>query len=144
MSSRGSALALSSTWGNNPPRQQRTPLPPPLPFGAGPPVAVPASSATPCPAALCKASARPAAQPLRFSLAFGNDAGYPGFIGNPATYGLMYNVGAVPSAVLAPTVPVALYFTYQLMFAIVTPAIIVGAIAERWVPTVVIIIMSSG
>lgn len=31
---------------------------------------------------------------IGFSIAFGEDAGDAGIIGNPATYGLMYNVGS--------------------------------------------------
>ena len=69
---------------------------------------------------------------FRFSLSFAPDApGIPGLIGNPATYGLMYNVGVQPDPNLGPTIPVALTFLNVLMCAIVTPSIIIGAIAER-------------
>lgn len=66
-----------------------------------------------------------------FSLAFGESAGPPGFIGNPATYGLWRDVGAAPNAALAPTIPLALFATFQLVFAVITPSLIIGAIAER-------------
>lgn len=49
------------------------------------------------------------------------------------TYGLMYNVGANPDPDLAPTIPVSLYFLFQLVFAICTPALIIGSVADRWV-----------
>ncbi|GAC1363359.1 MAG: ammonium transporter [Actinomycetota bacterium] len=45
-------------------------------------------------------------------------------------YLFLTNVGAAPSA-LAPTIPHTVYMTYQLMFAIITPALITGAVAER-------------
>eukprot|EP00877_Chromochloris_zofingiensis_P008504 jgi/Chrzof1/3907/Cz13g12260.t1 len=66
-----------------------------------------------------------------FSLAFGDDAGYPGFIGNPATYGLYRNVGALPNPAFAATIPFSIYSVFQLMFAIITPSLIVGSFAER-------------
>ena len=69
--------------------------------------------------------------PSRFSLSFGEDAGYPGFIGNPATYGLFKNVGAAPVADFAASIPLVLFSLFQLMFAVITPALIIGAIAER-------------
>lgn len=68
---------------------------------------------------------------IGFSLAFGDDGFYPGFIGTPATYGLMYNVGGTPSPVLAGTIPLSVYFVFQCMFAVITPAIIIGSIADR-------------
>ena len=67
-----------------------------------------------------QAPARPAvALPShRFSLAFGPDAGPPGIIGNPASYSLMRNVGAAPSADLGIlNLPLILFCMYQLMFA---------------------------
>ncbi|HEU5003482.1 MAG TPA: ammonium transporter [Actinomycetota bacterium] len=54
--------------------------------------------------------------------------------GNRVLGGLKYlfltNVGATPSR-LAPTIPHTVYMTYQMMFAIITPALIIGAVAER-------------
>lgn len=67
----------------------------------------------------------------RFSLSFGADAGYPGFIGKPETYGLFHNVGAAPEPSLAPTIPLTVFALYQLMFAIITPTLIIGSFAER-------------
>mmetsp|Transcript_30479 Transcript_30479/g.62821 ORF Transcript_30479/g.62821 Transcript_30479/m.62821 type:complete len:486 (-) Transcript_30479:330-1787(-) len=64
-----------------------------------------------------------------FTLAFGEDAGFPGIIGKPMSYGLMYNVGAVPYGGLS--ISTSTFFIFQGMFAIITPAIIVGAIADR-------------
>eukprot|EP00877_Chromochloris_zofingiensis_P007883 jgi/Chrzof1/3348/Cz12g21220.t1 len=66
-----------------------------------------------------------------FSLSFGADAGYPGFIGKPETYGLFHNVGAAPEPSLAPTIPLTVFALYQLMFAIITPTLIIGSFAER-------------
>ena len=64
-----------------------------------------------------------------FSLAFGDDIG--GFIGNPSTFFMMK--GMVGNAVwpLAPTIPLILYAMFQLKFAVITPALITGAFAER-------------
>ena len=62
-----------------------------------------------------------------YSLAFGPDASH--VIGNLAWFGL-HDVGAKPSA-YAPTVPATAYMAFQLMFAIITPALIAGAFAER-------------
>ena len=64
-----------------------------------------------------------------FSLAFGDDIG--GFIGNPSTFFMMR--GMVGNAVwpLAPTIPLVLFAMFQLKFAVITPALITGAFAER-------------
>jgi Amt family ammonium transporter len=64
---------------------------------------------------------------IGYSLAFGPDKG--GMIGGLDFVGLRH-VGAVPSA-YAPTVPATAFMVYQLMFAIITPALIAGAFAER-------------
>jgi Amt family ammonium transporter len=45
-------------------------------------------------------------------------------------YLFLANVGAAPSR-LAPTIPHTVYMTFQMMFAIITPALIIGAVAER-------------
>src|SRR5512136_2266632 len=63
-----------------------------------------------------------------YSLAFGPDAG--GFIGNLSYFGLN-NVGMEPSSVYATTVPHLLFMAYQGMFAIITVALITGAVVER-------------
>jgi len=64
-----------------------------------------------------------------FSLAFGESIG--GFIGNPTTFFLMKGVINGKPWELAPTVPLMLFAFYQLKFAIITPALITGAFAER-------------
>jgi len=62
-----------------------------------------------------------------YSLAFGPDIG--GFIGNLDMIGLR-GVGLEPGA-YADTIPDLLFVAFQLMFAIITPALITGAFAER-------------
>ncbi len=64
-----------------------------------------------------------------FSLAFGDSLG--GIIGNPLTFFMFQNVGAGPHPALSPTIPLALFALFQLKFAIITPALITGAFAER-------------
>ncbi|MDB5236415.1 MAG: ammonia channel protein [Hymenobacter sp.] len=64
-----------------------------------------------------------------FSLAFGDSLG--GIIGNPMTFLLFNNVGTAPHPRLAPNLPLVLYAAFQLKFAIITPALISGAFAER-------------
>jgi Amt family ammonium transporter len=63
-----------------------------------------------------------------YSLAFGE--GTP-FFGNPAQYFLLRGVGETPNADYAATVPHQSFMLFQLMFAIITPALISGAFAER-------------
>jgi hypothetical protein len=64
-----------------------------------------------------------------FSLAFGKSIG--GLIGQSSTFFMMRNVmDGVPWS-LAPTIPLALFAFFQLKFAIITPALITGAFAER-------------
>jgi Amt family ammonium transporter len=69
----------------------------------------------------------------RFGLAFGESpAGSNGVIGNPAQLGgLMFGVGAAPLTDLAATIPMTVFFVFQLMFAVITPALIIGSIADR-------------
>jgi ammonium transporter, Amt family len=62
-----------------------------------------------------------------YSLAFAE--GNP-FIGG-FQYAFLRGVGAAPNADYGPTVPHETYMIYQLMFAIITPALISGAFAER-------------
>ena len=64
-----------------------------------------------------------------FSLAFGESLG--GFIGNPATFFFFNDVGSGAPWSLAPTIPLTLFALFQLMFAIITPGLVVGAVAER-------------
>ena len=63
-----------------------------------------------------------------YSLAFGPDV--HGFIGSLDWVGLS-GVGAAPNADYAPTVPHLAFMIYQAMFAVITPALISGAVAER-------------
>jgi Amt family ammonium transporter len=53
------------------------------------------------------------------------------FFGNPLTHLFLKGVGAAPNADYAPTIPQQTFMLFQLMFAIITPALIGGAIAER-------------
>jgi ammonium transporter, Amt family len=64
-----------------------------------------------------------------FSLAFGESVG--GFIGNPFTFLFFQNVNSGAPWGLAPTIPLMLFAFFQLMFAIITPGLVVGAVAER-------------
>jgi Amt family ammonium transporter len=63
-----------------------------------------------------------------YSLAFGPDS--HGLIGNLSWAGLN-GVGLTPNADYAPTVPHLAFMIYQAMFAVITPALISGAFAER-------------
>ena len=65
-----------------------------------------------------------------FSLAFGPDIG--GLFGDISYHFALDKVGAMPSPLYATTVPFILFFAYQLMFAIITPALITGAFAGRF------------
>ncbi|MDB5205406.1 MAG: ammonium transporter [Flavisolibacter sp.] len=64
-----------------------------------------------------------------YSLAFGDSIG--GFIGNPTTHLFYKGVASGEPWSLAPTIPKSLFSVFQLMFAIITPGLVVGAIAER-------------
>lgn len=64
-----------------------------------------------------------------FSLAFGDDVG--GFVGNPMTFFMFDQVGTAPHATLGAGLPLVLFAAFQLKFAIITPALIIGAFAER-------------
>jgi Amt family ammonium transporter len=66
---------------------------------------------------------------VSFSLAFGESIN--GLIGNPMTFLFFQNVNSGPSWSLAPTIPLTLFALFQLMFAIITPGLVVGAVAER-------------
>jgi len=63
-----------------------------------------------------------------YTLAFGPDHG--GLVGGLDWFGLR-GVEGVPNPDYAPTIPHQAYMIYQAMFAIITPALITGAIAER-------------
>jgi Amt family ammonium transporter len=63
-----------------------------------------------------------------YSLAFGPDIGH--LIGG-LKYFALSGVGLEPNADYAATIPHQLFMVFQMMFAIITPALISGAIAER-------------
>jgi len=65
---------------------------------------------------------------IGYSLAFGPDV--KGFIGSLDWAGLS-GVGFAPNADYAATVPHLAFMAYQMMFAVITPALISGAFAER-------------
>jgi len=64
-----------------------------------------------------------------YSLAFGPDTGL-GIIGGLDWIGLE-GVTSDPSPIYAPTIPHYAFMAFQMMFAIITPALITGAFAER-------------
>lgn len=64
-----------------------------------------------------------------YSLAFGPDIS--GFIGNPMSHFFFKGVNSGKPWSLAPTIPLTLFALFQLMFAIITPGLVVGALAER-------------
>lgn len=66
-----------------------------------------------------------------FSLAFGDDVGGYGLIGNPMTFFMFNNVGTAPHPRLGMGLPLVLFAAFQLKFAIITPALISGGFAER-------------
>ena len=66
---------------------------------------------------------------IGYSLAFGPDIGH--VIGGLQWAGL-HGVGLEPNADYAPTVPHELFMIFQMMFAVITPALITGAFAERF------------
>jgi Amt family ammonium transporter len=53
------------------------------------------------------------------------------FCGNPFTHLFLKGVGAAPNADYAGTIPAQTFMLFQMMFAIITPALISGAVAER-------------
>ena len=62
-----------------------------------------------------------------YSLAFGSGNGFIGGF----EHAFLRGVGAEPNSVYAATIPQQTFMIYQLMFAIITPALITGAFAER-------------
>lgn len=63
-----------------------------------------------------------------YSLAFGPDHG--GVIGD-FSWAALNGVGVEPNADYAATIPHQLFMVFQMMFAVLTPALIIGAFAER-------------
>jgi Amt family ammonium transporter len=64
---------------------------------------------------------------IGYSLSFGSGGSFIGHLHNVFLRG----VGAQPDADYAATIPQQTFMIYQLMFAIITPALITGAFAER-------------
>jgi ammonium transporter, Amt family len=64
----------------------------------------------------------------RYSLSFGPDKS--SIIGG-LEWTFLKNVGMIPNADYAGTVPHEVFMMFQMMFAIITPALIIGAFAER-------------
>jgi Amt family ammonium transporter len=63
-----------------------------------------------------------------YSMAFGEGNA---FFGNPGQYFMLKGVGGAPNTDYAATIPHQTFMLFQLMFAIITPALISGAFAER-------------
>ena len=64
-----------------------------------------------------------------YSLCFGKSL--YGIIGDPRTHLFFKDVISGAPWILAPTIPLLLFSMFQLMFAIITPGLVVGAVAER-------------
>jgi Amt family ammonium transporter len=64
---------------------------------------------------------------VSYSLAFGEGSAFIGGLHNVFLRG----VGLTPDPAYAATIPLQTFMVYQLMFAIITPALITGAFAER-------------
>ncbi|HLO39092.1 MAG TPA: ammonium transporter [Lacibacter sp.] len=64
-----------------------------------------------------------------FSLAFGKSQ--IGLIGDPTTFLFFKDVVSGAPWSLAPSIPLSLFALFQMMFAIITPGLVVGAVAER-------------
>jgi len=63
-----------------------------------------------------------------YSMAFGKGNA---FFGNPMQYFMLHGVGSLPNPEYGATVPQQSFMLFQMMFAIITPALISGAVAER-------------
>ncbi len=73
---------------------------------------------------------------VQFSLCFGKSIGnvpdgHGGFIGDPSTFLFFKGVMDGEPWSLASSIPLPLFSFFQLMFAIITPGLVVGAVAER-------------
>jgi len=65
---------------------------------------------------------------IGYSLVFGPSI--HGVVGD-LSYFMLNGVGAAPNTSYAPLIPALLYFAFQLKFAAITPALIIGAFVER-------------
>lgn len=63
-----------------------------------------------------------------YSMAFGEGNA---FFGNPTQYLFLNGVGSTPNTDYAGTIPHQSFMLFQMMFIIITPALISGAVAER-------------
>ena len=79
---------------------------------------------------------------IGYSMSFGPSVG--GFVGDLSWFALD-GVTSAPSDVYATTIPQTVFMIYQCMFAIITPALITGAFAERvrFVPFIVFSVLWS-
>ena len=68
---------------------------------------------------------------IGYSLAFGENTGHLGHFIGSFQNALLHGVGLLPDKVYVTTIPLQTFMVYQLMFAIITPALITGAFAER-------------
>lgn len=64
-----------------------------------------------------------------YGLAYGPSI--EGLIGNPIPNMFFQGINSNTSWILSPTVPIILFAIYQMMFAIITPALVTGSFAER-------------
>ncbi len=76
-----------------------------------------------------------------YSLVFGK-SGESTFLGSFSTYAMLEGVGSAPNTDYSYWVSQNVFSMYQLMFAIITPALIVGAIAERMKFAAIILFMT--
>jgi Amt family ammonium transporter len=79
-----------------------------------------------------------------YSLVFSGDVG--GVIGN-LDWAMLNGVGSQPHQTFGPTIPHVLFMCFQMMFAVITPALITGAFAERinfsaWIPFMALWVLS--
>jgi Amt family ammonium transporter len=65
---------------------------------------------------------------IGFSLAFGDSIG--GFVGSLGNFGLS-GVGMAPSDLYGTTIPFLAFASFQMTFAVITPALITGSFVER-------------
>ena len=74
---------------------------------------------------------------IGFSLSFGDSIGITiagttyGIIGDPLDFTFFDQVEMLPNASLGSSIPFILFALFQMKFAVITPAIITGALAER-------------
>jgi len=67
---------------------------------------------------------------IGYSLSFGPDVGGKGLIGS-LSWAFLNGVGLEPHDFYATTIPHQAFMIFQCMFAVITPALIIGAFAER-------------